>query len=453
MRIKILILFAGIFTLNLFIPRKILSCPIPVYRYALEFWDADPYSIEVFYKNSLAPHEEELVKFLREASTDSERTANLELRNINTEGNIDDLTRSYINNISPPEFPWVVLRYPRLSGINKVIWSGPLNLENVSLLINSPARESIATKLVQDVTAVWVMLESGNRNKDRDAFDLLNNELRRLEQTLVLPDLELWWNSSRDDPEANMPTINFDIVRVSRDDPKEHYLVKMLLNSEDDLRKFESEPIVFPVYGRGIALWAIVGRGINEWNIREAAEFLVGPCSCQAKLLNPGIDMLMSMNWDKFIDNVADMSIANPLSGMGDFANREEEVRRRLESATSERMGIDITKSESLATESDRLVYLDIPVKDIEKTSEKDGDQVPATEPEDETETERTEIDPYQEREIGVLDDPLPSAEETQRADEYKTKSNFTNILTIVLSSVIILVLLGGIVLYKKNIK
>jgi len=345
---------------NLLIPSEGISCPIPVFRYALEFWDADPYIVEVYYQNSLVPSEQALVDILLMASRGGDTKANLELRSLDIEGNIDEITRGYINRLTPEKFPLIVLRYPRVSGINEVIWSGPLSRENVDNMLRSPARERIAEKLAGDVTTVWVFLESGDRRKDRAALDLLNNQLRRLEQTLALPDLELWWSRSHNDADEVIPVVNFDVVSVSRDDPREAYLVRMLMNTEDDLKEFESEPIVFPIYGRGIALWAIVGKGINEWNITEAAEFLTGPCSCQAKLLNPGVDLLIAMDWDGVVENIADMSIANPLSGIGDFGSREEEVRNRLESATDERLGTAVKKDEHRATDSKRIVYLDI---------------------------------------------------------------------------------------------
>jgi len=59
-----------------------------------------------------------------------------------------------------------------------------------------------------------------------------------------------------------------------------------------------AEPIVFPVFGRGRALFALVGEGINSDNLREAIAFITGPCGCEIKMMNPGVDLLMSVNWD-----------------------------------------------------------------------------------------------------------------------------------------------------------
>jgi hypothetical protein len=40
-----------------------------------------------------------------------------------------------------------------------------------------------------------------------------------------------------------------------------------------------------------------VGKGMTEDNIGKACAFLVGPCSCTIKRLNPGTDMLMTADW------------------------------------------------------------------------------------------------------------------------------------------------------------
>ena len=359
MKSKIVILIVT--AISLLMPARTGACPIPVFRYALEFWDADPYIVEVYYKNSLTPREQELVDRLLMVSAGGESKANIELRDLDIEGNIDELTRGYINRLKPQEFPWIVLRYPRVSGIDVVIWSGPLNAGNVDRMLGSPVRDDVARKLAGDATTVWVLLESGDSQKDRAALDLLKRELSRLEQTLVLPDPELWLDRPRGGSDVQTPVINFDLVTVSRDDPREEFFVRMLMNIEGDLGQFENEPIVFPVYGRGIAMYAIVGRGINQWNIGEAAEFLTGPCSCQAKLLNPGVDMLMAMDWDGVVNNISDMSLANPLSGMGDFSSRETEVRDLLEKATAERLGsADRQTGRAGTTDPERVVYLDI---------------------------------------------------------------------------------------------
>jgi hypothetical protein len=472
MRMKIFLMMLIVGGMKLANPPQAYACPIPVFRYALEYWDADPYSIVIFYEGLFDPAEKELVDYLLAASRGGESKANIELRNVDTGGGMDDITRGYLSSLSPPELPWVVLRYPRVSGINKVIWSGPLNRTNAERIVSSPARESIAAKLVEDATAVWVFLESGDRRKDRAALELLGNHLNRLERTLVLPDMELWWKDSGKGIDDKMPAVKFEVITISRDDPREEHFINMLINSEDDLNKFESEPVIFPVYGRGIALWAIVGSGINEWNISEAAEFLTGPCSCQAKLLNPGVDLLIAMDWDNVVRNITDMNIANPLSGMGDFSSREEEVRTRLEKITLERLGTSGGK-EANEDNKARVVYLDIfSTTGQNSQQENPGNQEERTEPatptgttiragsesgSGEAEKALTEKVPGSPAERTLPDQrgPAGEAQENRRAavDLPESKRSFKYTMAYIFAGVIGSILLGGIVLYHKNIR
>jgi hypothetical protein len=71
----------------------------------------------------------------------------------------------------------------------------------------------------------------------------------------------------------------------------------MLIGSEPDLAE-RSDVMLFPVFGRGRALLPLIGAGITEKNIYDAAAFLVGPCSCEIKEQNPGFDLLLSADWD-----------------------------------------------------------------------------------------------------------------------------------------------------------
>ncbi|SVE11941.1 uncharacterized protein METZ01_LOCUS464795 [marine metagenome] len=94
--------------------------------------------------------------------------------------------------------------------------------------------------------------------------------------------------------------LGFSVITVAVDDPDEAVFREILLNSEDDLKDFD-EPIAFPVFGRGRALPALVGKGINNDMIDEASTFLSGPCSCQVKRQNPGFDLMTSVNWDQLL--------------------------------------------------------------------------------------------------------------------------------------------------------
>jgi hypothetical protein len=96
------------------------------------------------------------------------------------------------------------------------------------------------------------------------------------------------------------PSVSFEFstVSLSRTDPNERMLLSMIMHSEPDLDEYVKEPMAIPVFGRGRALYTLIGEGINADNIREAAAFLTGPCGCEIKMMNPGVDLLMAVNWD-----------------------------------------------------------------------------------------------------------------------------------------------------------
>ena len=52
---------------------------------------------------------------------------------------------------------------------------------------------------------------------------------------------------------------------------------------------------------RGRVVVPLIGKGITTDNLGEIATFLTGPCSCQVKALNPGVDLLMNCDWQSAV--------------------------------------------------------------------------------------------------------------------------------------------------------
>jgi len=207
----------------------------------------------------------------------------------------------------PTKLPWLMAFYPASTRISRPLWSGPLDQAVCESLIDSPARQEIAKNILADDLAVWLLLESGDAEKDGCAREILDREAERMTATLELP-------AQMADLDEEFPEVNFSTVIVSRDNSNEELFVNMLLGSEIDLADYD-EPIVFPVYGRGRLLYGLVGGGITEDNIRKAGEFLAGPCSCVVKDQNPGIDLLMKVDWSRhversFVDQAESISLA-----------------------------------------------------------------------------------------------------------------------------------------------
>jgi len=101
------------------------------------------------------------------------------------------------------------------------------------------------------------------------------------------------------------------MLRLARDDRSEEVLVRMLLHSEDDLNETK-EPMAFPIYGRGRVLYALVGKGINDETVDDACSFLTGPCSCIIKEQNPGLDLLLSVDWERLVNPIMTAGLEMP---------------------------------------------------------------------------------------------------------------------------------------------
>jgi O-succinylbenzoate synthase len=117
--------------------------------------------------------------------------------------------------------------------------------------------------------------------------------------------------------------LEMSVMRVSRSDPGERMFVRMLMRSQSE-EIAGDVPVLFPVFGRGRILTALAGSAIVAGNLEDAATFLAGPCSCQVKELNPGIDILMAADWDSVVEgreavvaNVGRISIPEPKIAAG----------------------------------------------------------------------------------------------------------------------------------------
>ncbi len=272
------------------------ACSVPVFRYALTYWFADPYEVIVFHRGVLSPEEQAIVDRLQQAAQYGDLRANVAVKTVDLAGSPGVIMQKLWEAQSGSELPWMLVKYPRFSAVSDDVWAGRLTVDAVETLLDSPVRKKLARRLLDGEAAVWVLLESGVQKQDDAAASLLESHLSKISSSLkiMLP----VWNEGQID--AVDTRISFSMVRLSRTDPAERMFVQMLLNSEWDLKTLPL-PMAFPVFGRGRALYALVGDGIEEGNIEMGCSFLAGWCSCQVKADNPGVDLLMSVNWDEMI--------------------------------------------------------------------------------------------------------------------------------------------------------
>ncbi len=289
-RTKIII----ITVLFVLVPSSTFACSTPVFRYALERWAADYYEAVFIHRGPLSRDEKQLLDKLRQEDSETEAFLNLRVMEMDIASSTEDEVKSLLMSEKMPEtLPVLVLWYPWQKGRTPPIWQGRLTPSTVTVFLQSPVRQKLVERLTEGQTAVWLFVESGNAAKDKAALTLLEKELETATE-------ELKEEAESIPPELAGPeiTYEFSILPVSRSDPNEPVLLSLLCGSEPDLDEYSHEPVIFPVFGRGRALYALIGEGINTDNIRETIAFIVGPCGCEIKMMNPGVDLLLAANWD-----------------------------------------------------------------------------------------------------------------------------------------------------------
>ncbi len=262
-------------------------CKIPVFRYALERWPSSPYVALVFHRGPLDEASAKVLDGLRNSP------ANITFEKVDVDGSMDPTVRKVWETQKSNPLPWVTVLLP--SADETPVWAGKLEAEPLGVLVDSPARREIVKRIMSAESAVWLLIESGEKERDEAAAAMLSAELSRLEKTIELPVL------GEDDPplRSSLPLkLAFSVLRISRTDPAERAFADLLL------RGYKGPPsaIVVPVVGRARAVWALAGEALKPESVADLAEFVTGSCSCEVKELNPGFDLLVSADWDALLE-------------------------------------------------------------------------------------------------------------------------------------------------------
>jgi len=305
------LLVLGLLVCALFPAAK--ACNVPAFRYALERWPADLYQVVVYHQTAPKGDEFELLK---KSAVGRGGLANYSLKTV-------DVTKPEGKRVAEQHqmtaFPWVEVLYPVHTELSGVVWAGPLASGRVKRILQSRTRSVLAEKLLSGEVAVWILIRSGHERKDRRALDSLRTSLEHASATLRIPEIGTDQNG---DPVAvddfKTYPVHFALLEIARDDADEDLLVSALLKSEPDLLQYD-EPLAFPVFGRGRALYALVGDGIQKNTVLEACQSLINWCSCEIKAANPGTDLLISADWSRPYGGkmVEDPDV--PLVGLGGF--------------------------------------------------------------------------------------------------------------------------------------
>jgi hypothetical protein len=259
------------------------ACSIPVFRYALDRWQADPFSLEISAGDA---KDEAVARFLRNLTDSS--PLNLAPSRTEAEGKSR-------------------LTFPHADPTATPAWAGKLNGTTLPRLTDSPARAEIVKRILAGETAVWVLVESGQRAADDRAASVLEKRLRYLEQVAQIPPIDSGDPTSQLGPGPAL-RVKFSLLRIKRDDAAEEAFTSMLAGPNHDMENANG-PWLALVFGRGRVLGAWPAEGFGDEQIDEACLFLLGACSCQVKRMNPGWDLLLNTDWN---ESLAAMGLPPP---------------------------------------------------------------------------------------------------------------------------------------------
>ena len=316
---------------------------MPVFRYALERWQADEYHAVVIQQGTLDEEQKEAIQIIEEAGSPLFETgANLTLHKLDLSSgpSVDPRWQSETSTFKPDDPPRIALYYPSSTGIDEPLWTGNLTIANAKAIIDSPLRQKIRDELLAGTSNVWLLLQSGDESLDREAEERLRKFLGQASEETKLPDgiipLEKahQLRSGPDEGPIDMDDvlrssvplkIHFSTIAVSRNDPAEEIFISMLLKHSPRMRSITDQPIAIPIFGRGRVLEGMIGRDITLEHTLGASSYLCSACSCQVKEENPGLDMLMAVKWaDHMLGNlIIEDRVLPPLEGIAEIMDED----------------------------------------------------------------------------------------------------------------------------------
>ncbi|MCF7789705.1 MAG: hypothetical protein K9N47_26510 [Prosthecobacter sp.] len=253
------------------------ACTIPVFRYALDRWEADKFHLVLPQDVAKDPEIQDLLRPLR----------------ANGKANLDFITATDAAQRD------TVLRNSRES--DKPVWSGKLDATSLAAVLDSPARKKLVQQLLAGDSVIWVIADSGSP-VDVLEVERVEKRLKFLEQVASLP------IQDPNDPDSQLGPgpplrLKFATLRLRRDDPAEQLLLRMLVGPRGD---FDPATTSFAsaVFGRGRVLGAWPLAILDDASLEDACMFLVGRCGCRLKNENPGWDILLNLDWEKALPAV-----------------------------------------------------------------------------------------------------------------------------------------------------
>jgi len=299
-----------------------IPCNIPVFRFALERWQPDPYELTFLTKGKPNVADLKALSPLSQFAKQHPKQCRVSEYAMNSEIENEEIAKLAGQLDSQTQFPYLLVRNKIGRGRIATSWQGPASDLNMEEFFKSPVRTELANRLLKGHSVVWLVVASSNQQTTLKLTTQLSSKLKVLQEKIPIPEgvglpgSELY---------STIPlSMKFSVVTIKRDDPKERILVNLLKQFQPDVFA-EDVPLVVPVFGKGRALEVVPGDRLNANLIEDLSNFLSGACSCQVKDLNPGFDLPLAVNWNKeiFGEDIEDLP---PESGPGQQRGKRPEL-------------------------------------------------------------------------------------------------------------------------------
>lgn len=321
-----------------------VACNVPVFRYALERWPADWYRLSIYHRGALPPELDELAAALKQSGDDG--MVNLSVRRLDLDDPRLQDPKRRPEDLAEADLPCAYLQDTLQEGPESVVWKGPFSADALRGLVDSPARRELRQRILGGDSAVWMVLESGDAEKDARVEERLRAESERIREFFEIPEVDPSDPRTLGNPDLQ---IAFSTFRLSRSDPAERFLLKQLFHHLPSLETVD-EPVILPVFGRGRVLCSLRAEDLSQDALAEIAAFLTGPCSCEIKGMNPGVDLMIAADWDALIeDRVVEEPELPPLVSLAALA---EQAAAPAAAADSDGTEINAPGESSAAPES-----------------------------------------------------------------------------------------------------
>src|SRR5690606_38548294 len=125
------------FALLLALPAATQACSVPVFRYALEHWQPDPYVAVLFHRGELTDEQQKLVEQLEPAGDTGNSIANIIVRTVDLDDEPSETVLDLYNQHESDALPLLSLQTSPKLGPPRTVWHGELTAESVARLTAS----------------------------------------------------------------------------------------------------------------------------------------------------------------------------------------------------------------------------------------------------------------------------------------------------------------------------